>query len=78
MQCSLLPLMGFVSNPGDATFHMYCGLSLVLGLCVQEGVCELEPLRSERDIILGTILALMFAHRHCTVLGREALAQLDS
>ena len=42
------------------------------------GIRELEPLQSERDIVLGTILAWMFAHRHCTVLDREAHAQLDS
>jgi len=57
---------------------MYNGLSLVLGCHIQEGIRELEPLQSEHDVVLGTILALMFAHRHCTVLDREALAQLDS
>lgn len=71
-------LDGLRKYPGDATFHMYNGLSLVLGRRIQEGIRELEPLQSERDVVLGTILALIFAHRHCTVLDREALAQLDS
>jgi hypothetical protein len=70
--------MGFASNPGDATFCMYSGLSLVLGLRIQEGICELEPLQSGHDVVLGTILALIFPHRHRTGLGREALAELDS
>ena len=71
-------LDGLRKYPGDATFHMYNGLSLVLGRRIQEGIRELEPLQSERDVVLGTILALMFAHRHSTVLDREALAELDS
>jgi tetratricopeptide repeat protein 21B len=71
-------LDGLRKYPGDATFHLYNGLSLVLGRCVQEGIRELEPLQSDRDVMLGTFLALMFAHRRCSVIDREALAQLDS
>jgi len=53
-------------------------LSLVLGRHIQEGIYEFEPLQSECDVVLGTILALMFAYRHYTVLDRETLAQLES
>ena len=71
-------LDGFCKYPGDATFRMYNGLSLVLGRHIQEGIYEFEPLQSECDVVLGTILALMFAYRHYTVLDRETLAQLES
>jgi hypothetical protein len=55
-------LHGLYKYSGDATFHMYNGLLLVLGHHIQEGICELELLQSERDIVLSNILALMFAH----------------
>lgn len=69
---------GLRKFPGDVTFRLYNGLSLVLGHRIQEGIRELEPLQNDRDVMLGAILALMFAHRHCSVVDREALAQLDS
>ena len=71
-------LDGLCKYPGDATFRMCNGLSLVLGRRIQEGIRELEPIQSECDVVLGIILALMFPHRHYTVLDREALAQLAS
>jgi len=70
-------LDGLRKYPGDATFRMYSGLPLVPGRRIQEGIREFEPLQSEHDVVLGTILALMFAHQHCTVLDRKALAQRD-
>ncbi|KDR09588.1 tetratricopeptide repeat protein 21B-like [Zootermopsis nevadensis] len=70
-------LDGLRKFPGDVTFHLYNGLSLVLGHRIQEGIRELQPLQSDRDVMLGAILALMFAHRRCSVVDREALAQLD-
>ncbi|XP_069686948.1 tetratricopeptide repeat protein 21B-like [Periplaneta americana] len=71
-------LEGLRKYPGDATFRLYNGLSLVLGRRTQEGIRELEPLQSDRDVMLGAILALMYAHRCCNVVDREALNQLDS
>lgn len=71
-------LDGLRKYPGDVTFRLYNGLSLVLGRRIQEGIRELEPLQSDHDVMLGTILALLFAHRRCSVVDREAVAQLDS
>lgn len=35
-------------------------------------------LQNEREVMLGTILALIHAHRRCQALDREALTQLDA
>lgn len=35
-------------------------------------------LQNEREVMLGTVLALIHAHRRCQALDREALAQLDA
>lgn len=71
-------LDGLRKYPGDPTFRLYNGLSLVLGRRVQEGIRELEPLQTDRDVMIGAILALIYAHRRCNVVDREALSQLDS
>ena len=34
--------------------------------------------QSDREVMLGTILALIQAHRHCQVVDREAVTQLDA
>ena len=34
--------------------------------------------QSDREVMLGTLLALIHAHRNCQVVDREAVAQLDA
>ena len=34
--------------------------------------------QSDREVMLGTLLALIHAHRCCQVVDREAVAQLDA
>lgn len=34
--------------------------------------------QNDREVMLGTLLALIHAHRRCQVVDREAVAQLDS
>lgn len=34
--------------------------------------------QSDREVMLGTLLALIHAHRRCQVVDREAVAQLDA
>lgn len=34
--------------------------------------------QNDREVMLGTLLALIYAHRHCQVVDREAVTQLDA
>lgn len=34
--------------------------------------------QNDREVMLGTLLALIYAHRHCQVVDREAVSQLDA
>lgn len=63
--------------PGDPIFRFYNGIALVLGNRQQEGIRELYPVQNEKEIAMAVILGLIYAHKRCTVLDREALAQLD-
>ncbi|XP_068085087.1 tetratricopeptide repeat protein 21B-like [Anabrus simplex] len=71
-------LEGIRKYSNDPSFRLYNGIALVLGRRVQEGIRELDPLQINRDVMLGAMLALMFAHRRFASVDREALAQLDS
>ncbi|XP_071548285.1 tetratricopeptide repeat protein 21B-like [Panulirus ornatus] len=62
----------------DPIYRFYSAVSHLLQGCTQEAIRQLQPLQSDRDVMLGTLLALIYAHRHCQVLDREAVAQLDS
>lgn len=73
--CSLEAITKF---PGENTFRLYNGFALVLGNRMHEGIRELNPLQYEKDLSMASIIALMYAHKRCTVIDKEALIQLDS
>ncbi|XP_069186237.1 tetratricopeptide repeat protein 21B isoform X2 [Procambarus clarkii] len=62
----------------DPVYRFYSAVSHLLQGCTQEAIRQLQPLQNDRDIMLGTLLALIYAHRHCQVVDREAVTQLDS
>ncbi|KAK7872002.1 hypothetical protein R5R35_004518 [Gryllus longicercus] len=76
MQCTALE--GLKKFANDPVFQLYNGLSLTLSKRVQEGIRELDSLQNDQEVKLGAILALMFAHRQCATVDKEALLQLDS
>lgn len=63
--------------PGNVAFRLYNGYALVLGNRIQEGIRELIPIRSEHEYSMGAILGLIYAHKRCTVVDKEALIALD-
>ncbi|XP_023227553.1 tetratricopeptide repeat protein 21B-like [Centruroides sculpturatus] len=71
-------LNGLKKYPGDAVYRFYYGLSLVLEERVQEGIRELDSIQDNNDVILGSVLAMIYAHRKCKVVDREAVNHLDN
>lgn len=56
---------------------MFNGFSLVLGNRIQEGIRELNPIQNDPELSISAILALLYAHKRCNVIDKEALINLD-
>lgn len=63
--------------PGDQTFRLMNGIALVLGNRVQEAIRELTPMQNDREVNLPTILALIYGHKRCAIVDKEAIIALD-
>ncbi|XP_068223465.1 tetratricopeptide repeat protein 21B-like [Palaemon carinicauda] len=62
----------------DERYSFYSAVSHLLQGHIQEAIRQLQPLQNERDVMLGALLALIYAHRRCQVVDKEAVAQLDA
>ncbi|XP_050699357.1 tetratricopeptide repeat protein 21B-like [Eriocheir sinensis] len=62
----------------DPVYRFYSALSQLLQGRTQEAIRQLQSLQHDREVMLGTLLALIHAHRRCQVVDREAVALLDS
>lgn len=58
-------------------FHLLNGISLILGNRVQEGIRELNPITSDRDVGIGAILATISAQKKCTVVDKQQILELE-
>ena len=63
---------------GDPIFKFFYGIALVLEGRVQEGIRELDPLQNFSEVMLGSLLALIHAHKMCLTVDKEAVAAYDS
>lgn len=70
-------LEGLTKFTGNTVFRLYNGFALVLGNRIQEGIRELNPIQSEKDYSMAAILGLIYAHKRCTMVDKEALTQFD-
>ncbi|KAI2804077.1 Tetratricopeptide repeat protein 21B [Blomia tropicalis] len=64
--------------PGDPTYRFYNGCSLAFEGRNQEAIRELERCTNEHDLSLGTVLALLYCHKRCQVVDREAIEMLEN
>ncbi|UYV83543.1 TTC21B [Cordylochernes scorpioides] len=62
----------------DSISRFYLGVSLIQEGRLQEGIRELEQVRENKDVVLGSILALIYAHRKCKVVDQDTVMFLDS
>ena len=63
---------------GDPAFRFFYGMALVLEGRVQEGIRELDPLQGYSEVMLGSLLALIHAHKQCLTVDKEAVAGYDA
>ncbi|CAG2117267.1 unnamed protein product, partial [Medioppia subpectinata] len=45
---------------------------------VQESIRELDQCQSSRELLIASLLALIFSHRKCQVIDKETVAQLEA
>lgn len=69
---------GIKRYSGDPVYRLYFGISLIFEGRLQEGIRELDVVKESKDVALGGILALILAHKRCSIVDKEAVAQLDA
>ena len=63
---------------GDPAFKFFFGMALVLEGQLQEGIRELDSLQNYSEVQLGSLLALIHAHKKCQPVDKEAVLALDA
>ena len=53
-------------------------MALVLEGQLQEGIRELDTVQTYTEVQLGSLLAMIFAHKKCSTIDREAVTALDA
>ncbi|XP_077996608.1 tetratricopeptide repeat protein 21B-like [Glandiceps talaboti] len=72
---ALESLKKYGSDPVLLFFKAY---SLVLEDRIPEGMRELEALKDKPEVMLCTTMALMYAHKRCKTVDKEAIQELDA
>lgn len=62
----------------NAEFSFYFGLASLLEGQVQDGINELTPLQTEKDLQLAVVIALIFGHKLANTVEKDALYSLES
>ncbi|XP_055385031.1 tetratricopeptide repeat protein 21B-like [Condylostylus longicornis] len=71
-------LDGLAKHSRNSSFRLFNGFALVLGNRVQEGIRELNPLKNDIDFAMASVLALIYGHKRCNVIDKEAVISLDA
>jgi tetratricopeptide repeat protein 21B len=66
-----------ISKFGNSSFRFLNGCSLILSNRIQEGIRELTSLTNDSEVGVGSMLALMFAHKKCNVVDKDAVGSLE-
>lgn len=74
----LISVEAIGKHSGNSAFRLLNGIALVLSNRVQEGIRELNSLVSDNDVGIGSILALIYAHKKCTHIDKEAVGNLET
>lgn len=70
-------LDALAKHPSNSLFRLFNGFALALGGRYQEGIRELNPLKNDHDLCLASVLCLLFAHKRCNIVDREAVSSLE-
>ena len=63
---------------GDPSYKFFYAMALVLEGRLQEGIRELDPLLGSPEVMLGSLVGLVHAHKSCLTVDREAVASYDT
>lgn len=62
----------------NAEFSFYYGLASLLEGQIQEGINDLTPLQTEKDIQLAVVISLIYGHKLTSSVDKDALHSLES
>lgn len=68
---------GLTKYGNDSVLKYFKGFAILLQGRTQDGMCELELVKDKRDLNLCSVLALLFAHKRCKTIDREAIQELE-
>ncbi|KAJ8912019.1 hypothetical protein NQ315_003556 [Exocentrus adspersus] len=68
---------GISKFKGDASFHLFHCLSLILANRLEEGIHSLETINMENEIKLAVTIALMYSHKLFGVSNKNLFLKLD-
>ncbi|CRK98820.1 CLUMA_CG012072, isoform A [Clunio marinus] len=63
---------------GNSNFRFLNGISLIFSNRIQEGIRELNSLTSDSDVGIGSMLSLIYGHKKCSVVDKEAVGSLEA
>ncbi|XP_066301202.1 tetratricopeptide repeat protein 21B-like [Branchiostoma lanceolatum] len=69
---------GLKKYGNDPILVFFKAYGILLEDRLQEAMRELEAIKDKRDVNLCSTLALMYAHKKCKTVDREAVAELDA
>lgn len=70
-------IIGLSKFTNHNMYNLYSSIALVIGGRVQEAMRELLPLVKDKETSLAAILALIFAHKKCSVIDNDAVSNLE-
>ncbi|XP_013370524.1 PREDICTED: tetratricopeptide repeat protein 21A isoform X2 [Chinchilla lanigera] len=70
--------VGLEKFSNDPVLQFFKAYGLLREERVQDAISELENIRGHPDLSLCSIMALLYAHRHCETIDREAIQELES
>lgn len=66
------------SKFGHFYFRYLGGCALILSNRIQEGIRELSSLTNDSDVGIGSMLALIFAHKRCNIVDKDTVGLLET
>ncbi|KAK9880975.1 hypothetical protein WA026_014327 [Henosepilachna vigintioctopunctata] len=63
---------------GDASFHLFHALALILNHHIEEGIHILESVASENEIKLSVVIAVMYANKLLCITNKDVFLKLDA
>ncbi|XP_069907106.1 tetratricopeptide repeat protein 21A isoform X3 [Oryctolagus cuniculus] len=70
--------LGLERFSNDPVWHFFRAYGVLREERIQDAISELESIRNHPDVALCSIMALLYAHKCCETIDREAVEELES